>query len=277
MVGLAQAGKEPRFLGVGADSKGAAMAVIEFEDVQLAYPVRENRGFTLKELVLHGLLRRQSKQKWSTVTALRGVSFRIGHDERVGVIGHNGAGKSTLLRTVAGVYPISGGRRRVEGAICSLFDIGLGFEYAASGWENIRFRGFLQGETPKTIERKTGEIAEFAELGDFLNLPLNCYSTGMVMRLAFAIATSAEPEILLVDEVFGTGDLRFITKALARMREMMNRAKIVVMVGHQLKLLEEFCTRIIWLDHGKVRMDGAAHAVISEYRQSMLVPLAAAA
>jgi ABC-type polysaccharide/polyol phosphate transport system ATPase subunit len=252
------------------------MSFIEFEGVELSYPVRESRGLTLKELIVHGLFRKEQKKRWSTVHALRGVSFHIGHDERVGVIGHNGAGKSTLLRTVAGVYPLSAGKRRVEGAICSLFDIGLGFEYAATGWENIRFRGYLQGETPKTLDKKITEIADFAELGEFLNLPLNCYSTGMVMRLAFAIATSAEPEILLIDEVFGTGDMTFVHKALARMRDMMDKAKIVVMVGHNLEMLEDFCTRVIWLEHGQVRMDGSAREVIEHYTNSVAAPRLAA-
>ena len=252
------------------------MSLVEFENVKLSYPVREHRGFTLKELVLQGLLRRKSTRRWSVVEALRGVSFRIDNRERVGIIGHNGAGKSTLLRTIAGVYPVTGGRRIVEGAVCSLFDIGLGFEYAATGWENIRFRGFLQGETPATIEKKITEIADFAELGEFLNLPLNCYSTGMVMRLAFAIATSAQPEILLVDEVFGTGDLAFVHKALARMRDMMSKAKIVVMVGHNLPMLQEFCTRILWLDHGMIRRDGATAEIIREYSNSMMTPRLAA-
>jgi len=252
------------------------MSCIEFENVELSYPVRENRGFTLKELVLHGLFRREQKKRWSTVHALRGVTFQIHNHERVGVIGHNGAGKSTLLRTVAGVYPVSAGSRRVDGVVCSLFDIGLGFEYSATGWENIRFRGYLQGETPRTLESKITEIAEFAELGEFLNLPLNCYSTGMVMRLAFAIATSAEPEILLIDEVFGTGDSAFQHKALQRLQDIMNKAKIVVMVGHDLAMFEHFCSRVIWLDHGKVLMDGAAHEVIARYKDFMAGPRLAA-
>jgi ABC-type polysaccharide/polyol phosphate transport system ATPase subunit len=269
-VGTAKAGAELGLLVVSQEfGEESAMSLIDFENVELSYPVRENRGITLKELVLHGLFRRDAKKRWRTVEALRGVSFQIHDQERVGVIGHNGAGKSTLLRTIAGVYPITGGKRRVLGAICSLFDIGLGFEYAATGWENIRFRGYLQGETSTTIEKKVAEIADFSELGEFLSLPLNCYSTGMVMRLAFSIATSAEPEILLIDEVFGTGDMSFVNKAVARMRQMMDKAKIVIMVGHHLTMLEEFCTRMIWLDHGKIRMDGATSEVIKQYSDFM--------
>lgn len=245
------------------------MTLIDFDNVDLAYPVRENRGLTLKDLILKGLFRKRNPNRWTEVRALNGVTFQIADGERVGVIGHNGAGKSTLLRTIGGIYPIQKGRRHVGGTICSLIDIGLGFEYAASGWENIRFRGYLQGETPTSIQSKLQEIADFTELGEFLNLPLTCYSTGMILRLAFAIATSGHPEILLIDEVFSTGDLHFQIKAEQRMRNFMGRARAVVMVGHALEFLQSFCTRVLWMEKGRIRADGPPREIVAQYRNVM--------
>jgi ABC-type polysaccharide/polyol phosphate transport system ATPase subunit len=252
------------------------MALIDFEGVDLVYPVRENRGLTLKDLILKGLLRFDRGRRWTSVQALNKVSFRINDGERVGIIGRNGAGKSTLLRAIAGVFPVHAGQRRVEGGVCSLFDIHLGFEYCATGWENIRYRGYLQGETPRSIKAKMKDIADFTELGDFVDLPLNCYSTGMIMRLAFSIATSGDPEILLIDEIFSTGDLVFQKKAEARMRDFMGRASIVVMVGHNLEFLQEFCTRVLWLNQGAVMADGAPRDVVALYREETANPRVAA-
>jgi ABC-type polysaccharide/polyol phosphate transport system ATPase subunit len=245
------------------------MALIEFENVDLIYPVRENRGITLRDLILKGLFRRQGRPRWKEVHALKDITFLVHDGERIGIIGHNGAGKSTLLRAIGGIYPIRSGIRRVTGELCSLFDIAIGFEPAATGWDNIRFRGYLQGETPKTLGRKIHEIAAFTELGDFLNLPLHCYSAGMIMRLAFAIATSGNPEILLVDEVFAVGDLHFQHKAEQRIKEFMGRARAVVMVGHALDFLQAFCTRVLWLEQGRLRADGAPAAIIAQYRSEM--------
>jgi lipopolysaccharide transport system ATP-binding protein len=252
------------------------MASIDFQGVHLSYPVRENRGLTLKDLILKGLFLKPKRRRWTQVDALKNISFHIGDGERVGVIGRNGAGKSTLLRVIAGIYPVHIGNRIVEGNVCSLFDIALGFEYFASGWNNIRYRGYLQGETPRTITAKMKEIADFTELGDFLDLPLNCYSTGMIMRLAFSIATSAHPEILLIDEIFSTGDIVFQAKAEARMREFIGRARIVVMVGHNLEWLQEFCTRVIWLQQGSIRAEGAPRDIIQQYRDDGALQRAAA-
>lgn len=248
------------------------MALIDFDAVDLVYPVRENRGLTLKDLVVTGLLRRPSPRRWKSVRALQGVSFRAGDGERLGVIGRNGASKTTLLRAIGGIYPVQAGRRRVEGSIGALFDIGLGFEPAATGRENIRHRGYLQGETPHTVRAKMRQIAEFTELGEALDLPLNCYSAGMVLRLGFSIATAARPEILLVDEVFATGDLAFQAKAQARMQELAQQARIVVMVGHNLEFLQEFCTRILWLHQGRIRADGPPHEVVAQYRAEAAAP-----
>lgn len=242
------------------------MAVIDFKDVTLAYPLRQNRGLSLKEFILRRVFRRQRVQLLSTIQALNGVDLHAGEGERIGVIGLNGAGKSTLLRAVAGVYPIASGRRRVTGKICSLFDLSVGMEIEANGWENIRYRLLLQGETPAAIRDMSKPIADFCDLGDFLNYPIRTYSAGMLMRLAFAIATSSDPEILLIDEVFGTGDLAFQKKAEQRMKQFMDRAKIVVMVGHNLGFFEEFCTRILWLDHGRVLADGRPGPTIAAYR-----------
>ncbi len=234
------------------------MASIILENVDLKYPLRGPR-ITLKEYVINGLFRRDRSTVRPMIHALRDISFKVGDGERVGIIGHNGACKSTLLRTVGGIYPVAQGMRKVEGSICALFDIALGFEQEATGWQNIHYRSYLQGETPATVRTKLNDIAEFCELGEFLDLPLRCYSHGMIMRLAFAIATTSAPEILLIDEVFGTGDLAFRKKAEDRMRVFMNRAKIVVMVGHDLTFLRQFCQRVLWLDHGNLRADGPAN------------------
>jgi ABC-type polysaccharide/polyol phosphate transport system ATPase subunit len=245
------------------------MVLIEFENVDLIYPVRENRGITLRDLIVKGLFRRKGPPRWTEVHALKGVTFQVQDGERIGIIGHNGAGKSTLLRAIGGIYPVRSGVRRVTGELCSLFDIAIGFEPSATGWDNIRFRGYLQGETPRSLRGKINEIAAFTELGDFLNLPLHCYSAGMIMRLAFAIATSGNPEILLVDEVFAVGDLHFQTKAEQRIKEFMGRARAVVMVGHALDFLQSFCTRVLWLDKGRLRADGAPREIIAHYRSEM--------
>jgi ABC-type polysaccharide/polyol phosphate transport system ATPase subunit len=244
------------------------MALIDFENVCLEYPVRHDT-VSLKEFIVRGVFRKAAKQRRTQVRALDGVSLHIEEDERVAIIGANGAGKSTLLRTIAGIYPICAGKRRVEGSICSLYEITLGFEMDATGWENIWYRAYLQGETPRTIRQKIDDIADFCELGEFLDLPLRCYSAGMVMRLAFSIATSSNPEILLIDEVFGTGDLSFQKKAETRIKDYLTQAKIVVSVSHNLEVLAELCQRGIWLKHGQVQADGPIRSVIAAYLESV--------
>lgn len=242
------------------------MALIELENVGLTFHVRTHGRITLKEYLLKGTFRRKGSCTMA-VKALDDVTFRFGKGQRVGIIGHNGAGKSTLLRVLAGVYPPTSGRRIVVGRIASLFEITLGFELDASGWENIAFRSYFQGETPRSLRGKVGQIAEFSELGEFLNMPLRYYSSGMLVRLAFSIATSIEPEILIVDEVLSAGDESFQAKAAARIQDLLHSAQLVAMVSHDMQSISKLCTRVVWLDHGRVRQIGEPDEVISAYHQ----------
>ncbi len=244
------------------------MARIELDGVSLTFQVRQERGLTLKEFLLRGMFL-QSKNPTMEVRALQDVNLQINQGERVGIIGHNGAGKSTLLRLLAGIYMPTSGRLTVRGRISSLFDIALGFEGEATGWENIAYRSYLQGETPASVRSKKMAIAEFSELGDFLNMPVRYYSAGMLVRLAFSIATSIDPEILLVDEVLSVGDLAFQNKARERMRNMMARAHLMVMVSHDLDSIAQTCTRAIWLHHGQVARTGPCAEVTAAYRASV--------
>jgi ABC-type polysaccharide/polyol phosphate transport system ATPase subunit len=240
------------------------MASVELEQVDLTFRVRQQHQLTLKEYVLKGMFR-QSRNPLFEVRALQGVSLRIGDGERVGVLGANGSGKSTLLRLLAGVYHPTAGRCVVKGKVSSLFELALGFEMEATGWKNIRYRGYLQGESTQGIRRKAQAIAEFSELGDFLRIPVRYYSAGMLVRLAFSTATAIEPEVLLVDEVLGAGDLAFQRKAQQRMREMMEQARILVVVSHDLETLPKLCDRALWLDKGRLRADGPVADVIEAY------------
>jgi ABC-type polysaccharide/polyol phosphate transport system ATPase subunit len=240
------------------------MAKIELRDVSITFNAHQQKRVSLKEYLVRGLFR-PSANPAVRVRALEGVSLSARDGDRVGVIGHNGAGKTTLLKTLAGVYPPTSGSRDVEGRICSLFDITLGFEQEATGWENILYRAYLQGETPASIRGKLDEIVAFAELNDFINLPVRSYSAGMMMRLAFAIATAIEPEVLLIDEVLAVGDLAFQKKARARMRELMTTARLMVIVAHDLDTIRAMCTRTVWMAHGRVAMAGDTNRVVDAY------------
>jgi ABC-type polysaccharide/polyol phosphate transport system ATPase subunit len=186
------------------------------------------------------------------VTALDDVSFELKSGDSIGLIGHNGAGKSTLLRTMAGIYTPDSGRVIREGRTATVLEIGSGMDPELSGYENILRMGMLMGIPLKEMRTKIPDIEEFTELGDFLSLPVRTYSSGMTMRLMFAVATSGQPEILLVDEMFGTGDAGFQERAKARMRDLIAKAEIFVFASHDHKLLGELCDRVFELSHGKV-------------------------
>ena len=244
------------------------MSLIKLEDIGLRFNVRCMGRISLKEYLLKGFFRRSKKTNFE-VQALDGINLTVNEGDRLGIIGHNGAGKSTLLRLLAGVYPPTVGRRMVRGRISSLFDIALGFEEDANGWENIMFRGYLLGETPRTIRDKVQPIAEFSELGDFLDMPVRYYSSGMMVRLAFSISTAIEPEILIIDEVLSAGDMAFQEKARERMKALMSSAQAVIVVSHDLTSLAKLCDRVLWLDHGKMQMLGPTEEVLAAYTQQV--------
>jgi ABC-type polysaccharide/polyol phosphate transport system ATPase subunit len=214
------------------------MARIELNDIGLTFRVRRHIRMSLKEFLV-GQMFRRSRNPILEVRALSGVNLRVGQGDRVGVIGHNGAGKSTLLKLLAGVYQPTHGRMLVQGKVSSLFELALGFETDATGWENIAYRSYLQGETPRTVRAKRDAIAEFSELGDFLSTPVRYYSAGMLVRLAFSIATAIDPEVLLVDEV------------------------------------PKVCNRAVWMDHGRMVKEGPVEEVVAAYRATAAPALAA--
>ena len=252
------------------------MASIDLDNASLQFRVRQSRRITFKEFLVRGLFR-QSVNPWIEVRALEDLDLHLRDGDRLGVIGHNGAGKSTLLKLIAGIYPPTSGKREVTGRISSLFDIALGFEMEANGWENIAYRGYLQGETPRSLRSKVQQIAEFSELGDFLNMSVRYYSAGMMVRLAFAIATAIEPEILLIDEVLSAGDMAFQSKAHARMRALMAKARAIVLVSHDLNTIATMCDRVLWLDQGRMHRLGPVRETIAAYTDHMKALAAGAA
>ncbi len=232
------------------------------EDTDLVFKVwRERR---LKDIIVPGS-NKFNKFQNAAVHALDHVNLTIEEGERVAVIGHNGAGKSTLLKVIAGIFRPSGGKLTVEGKVSNMFELSTGFEAEQNGWDNMYLRGLMLGLTPKEIKSKMREIADFSELGEFLNMPVKYYSSGMFVRLAFSTSTAFMPDILLLDEVFAAGDAGFIDKAMRRMKDMVNVAKILVMVTHNMETALEICDRCIWMDRGQVRMDGATEEVVQAY------------
>ena len=245
------------------------MPHIELDHVDLEFHVGAERHTTLQSAVWRGLRRHRVEAR--TVKALKDLSLTIKSGERVGIIGHNGAGKSTLLKVLAGIYPPQRGRVTIEGHVCPLFEFVTGFEMEATGWENIRTRALLLGMSPREIDQKIDGIAAFSNLGEFLDIPVRHYSSGMFVRLAFATSTAVDPQILLLDEVMAAGDAAFIESAKQRMNELMLRASIVVFASHSLEVLPSFCDRTILLNHGQIVADGPTADVIRIYAKGQSV------
>lgn len=238
---------------------------IKMKDVNLYYPSTLYNALTLKQEIFSRLKLEKRKENLEDVHALKNLNLEIREGERVGIIGHNGAGKSTLLRALAGVYPIKSGRIETSGEIRSMFDLTLGFDMDSTGRDNIMNRGLMLGGTPDEVRAKEDEIIAFSELGGFIDYPIKAYSSGMLVRLAFAISTSVKGEILLVDEVLSAGDAKFQKKAKRRMLDVMDQAKILVLVLHDMSTIQDVCNRVILLNQGEVEADGKPEDVVEKY------------
>jgi lipopolysaccharide transport system ATP-binding protein len=231
------------------------MSQITAEHLVVEFPIYDARHRSLKTQLLSsatgGRIARDAGNR-VVVRALDNVSFSIRAGDRVGLIGHNGAGKTTMLRVLSGIYEPVGGSLVVEGRAATLLDITLGIDAEATGYENIRMRALMMGLRAAAIEGKIDEIARFTELGEYLDMPLRTYSAGMRLRLAFAVSTSVDADILLMDEWLSAGDADFQPKAKRRMEELVARTKILVVASHDYNLLKSVCNRVLRLAHGQV-------------------------
>jgi lipopolysaccharide transport system ATP-binding protein len=245
--------------------KGLVMDVITVDDLSVAYKLYTKPSDALREVLFGG-------QRHEKFWALRDISLKIGEGERVGVVGPNGAGKSTLLKVIAGNLTPTDGRVRVNGTISSLLSMVPAWDDSATGLENIRFNLLLQGMSSTAIGRAIEDIVDFTELGAFIHQPIRTYSSGMGARLSFAIATATEPEILIVDEVLGTGDGYFAAKAQRRMQEFCARGRAFLFVSHSIAAVHQMCSKVIWIQNGSIRESGDARSVLAnyelDYRQS---------
>jgi len=243
-----------------------AMIVIELKNVSLDYYIDNEDAYNFKNAFLNFYFRVQ-KPKSKAYRALDNISLKISNSEKVGIIGLNGAGKSTLLRVMSNIFEPSKGQVKINAKISPLLDFSSGFDGNLTALENIKTQLMLLGLTKKQAEDKIPEIIDFSELKDFISQPIRTYSTGMSMRLAFATVTSINPEILIADEVIGTGDLQFASKAKSRLEHFLSRDCTMILSSHSMDMIKNFCNRVIWLNKGHVMLDGPVEDVIKEYQK----------
>ena len=241
---------------------GAHGESIRVDDVSVTYRTSYERAPTLRSTLLR-LGRRERMVR--EIEALKHVSFEVPHGAVLGIVGANGAGKSTLVRTIAGILPPSEGRVEVHGRVSTLLALGVGFNRELSGRENVVLGGLAAGLTRDQLEDKYEEIVEFAELEEFMDLPMRTYSSGMYGRLAFSVAVNMDPDILLIDEALSVGDARFRRKSFEKMRELCGQARTIVLVSHALGSIRELCTEAIWMHKGQMLLADTPDAVVEAY------------
>lgn len=248
------------------------MAFIRIKQATLDLPIYDVKGRSLKKEVMRLGRRNRIAEDHDgivVVRALDGIDLDLKEGDRVGLIGHNGAGKSTLLRLLAGIYSPTTGTIEREGKVVPLLDISLGMDENSTGRQNIRLRGLLLGMSDAEIQSKQAEIAEFSELGDYLDLPVRTYSSGMRVRLAFAVSTAVDADILLLDEVIGVGDASFKEKANERLHDLHDRAQIVLLAMHDNTTIRKMCNKAIWMERGRIVAFGETEEVVSGYAASV--------
>jgi len=241
---------------------------VSAENVSRRFVVPHHRAYTVKQAVLGAIRRRGRDEFW----ALRDISFEVPAGQMLAVIGRNGSGKSTLLRIVGGIYRPTSGRVRTSGRVVGLLELGIGFQPDLSGRDNIYLNASLFGLTRRQVSERYDQIVEFAEIADFVDAPLRTYSTGMAARLAFAITTQIQADVLLVDEVLAVGDRQFTLKCIKHMKKLRNSGVTIFLVSHDLPRVTELCSRAIWLEQGALRMDGPAASVVNAYVRHYSAP-----
>lgn len=242
--------------------------MVEVENVSMNYKMMKDRVKSVKEYIVQML---KGKIQYEIFQALNDVSFEVNKGEVMGIIGRNGAGKSTLLKVISGILKPSAGEVTLHGNVVPMLELGSGFDIDLSGRENIFLNGAILGYSEEFLKEKYNEILQFSELRDFIDIPIRNYSSGMVMRLAFSIASLVNPEILIVDEILAVGDSAFQEKSKAKMLELMSGGTTVLFTSHSIGQIREMCDRVIWLEHGKVMDIGIPEHICREYEKFMNV------
>ncbi|MCF2523882.1 ABC transporter ATP-binding protein [Bradyrhizobium sp. G127] len=248
---------------------GERETILGLDRVSVSFPIYHGGSRSLKKIILSrssaGRIARDANDR-VMIDALRDVSLSLVSGDRLALIGANGAGKTTLLRVMAGIYEPVSGAVRIHGRVSPMFDLGLGIDTDLSGYDNIRIRGLLLGLSSQEIERLLPDIAEFTELGEYLDMPVRTYSSGMTLRLTFAVATCFEPEILLMDEWILAGDAHFMAKAHVRIESFLRKASVLVLASHNLEICRTWCNKGLWMERGRVRALGPVSDVIAAYQ-----------
>ena len=245
------------------------MYMIKLDKVSMRFNLGIEKNFSFKEAFIR-FFQFKKKKKKEDFWALKDISFEVKKGEVVGLIGSNGAGKSTMLKVVSGVMKPTKGKVYVNGVISPMIELGAGFDNELTARENIYLNGAVLGYSKKFLDSKFEEIVEFSELRDFLDVPIKNFSSGMTAKLAFAISTVVEPEILIVDEILSVGDIKFQEKSKNKMMEMIKGGTTVLYVSHSLQSIKELCTKVVWIEHGQMVMIGDAKEVCDKYYEKQM-------